>query len=69
MDAICLEHSLTSEEQKQFKQDGFFIVADAIPSELVADLTAATDRIIEDHRQTANLSPDSTVNMLNFIVL
>jgi len=67
MDAICLEHSLTSEEQKQFKQDGFFIVADAIPSELVANLTAATDRIIEDHRQTANLSPDSTVNMLDFI--
>ena len=67
MDAVCLEHSLTSEEQKQFEQDGFFIVADAIPSELVADLTAVTDRIIEDHRQTANLSPHSTINMLDFI--
>jgi len=67
MDAVCLEHSLTSEEQKQFEQDGFFIVADAIPSELVADLTEVTDRIIEDHRQTANLSPHSTINMLDFI--
>ena len=67
MDAVCLEHSLTSEEQKQFEQDGFFIVADAIPSELVADLTAVTDRIIEDYRQTANLSPHSTINMLDFI--
>ena len=67
MDAVCLEHSLTSEEQKQFKQDGFFIVTDAIPSELVADLTAVTDRIIEDHRQTANLSPHSTINMLDFM--
>ena len=67
MDTVCLEHSLTSEEQKQFEQDGFFIVADAIPSELVADLTAVTDRIIEDHRQTANLSPHSTINMLDFI--
>jgi len=34
---------------------------------LVADLTAVTDRIIEDHRQTANLSPHSTINMLDFI--
>ena len=67
MDTVCLEHSLTSEEQKQFEQDGFLIVADAIPSELVADLTAVTDRIIEDHRQTANLSPNSTINMLDFI--
>jgi len=67
MDAVCLEHSLTSEEQKQFEQDGFFIVTDAIPSELVADLTAVTDRIIEDHRQTANLSPHSTINMLDFM--
>ena len=67
MDAVCLEHSLTSEEQKQFEQDGFFIVANAIPSELVANLTAVTDRIIEDHRQTANLSPHSTINMLDFI--
>ena len=36
MDSTCLQHTLTEEERRQFAEDGFFIVRDVLPRDLVA---------------------------------
>ena len=36
MDATCLQYTLTEEERRQFDEDGFFIVRDVLPLDLVA---------------------------------
>ena len=45
MDPTCLEHSLTEQERQQFEEDGYFIVKDVLPPDLIADLITAVDRI------------------------
>ena len=43
MDTGCLQHCLTEEESQRFERDGFFIVHDALPPQLVGELVAALD--------------------------
>ncbi len=45
MDATCLENCLTSNEQQQFNEDGYLIVENAIPSAMIEELIAVTDKI------------------------
>ena len=45
MDATCLEYRLTEDERRQFDEQGYLVVEDAIPPLLVEDLTAVVDRV------------------------
>ena len=44
-DATCLEYGLTEAERKQFNEQGYLMVEDALSPEQVAVLTATTDEI------------------------
>ena len=50
MDPKCLDYCLTEEEAIQFKQDGYFIVPDVLPSAQVSDLVEAVDRVDSEER-------------------
>ena len=45
MDEACLEHRLTELERRQFDQEGYLIVKNALPADYVAQLVSAVDRI------------------------
>ena len=45
MDIECLQHCLTADEGARFERDGFIVVDNALPAEMVADLTKAVDRV------------------------
>lgn len=44
-DAACLQYSLTDQERRQFNEQGYFMIPDALSPAQVAALTAETDRI------------------------
>ena len=67
MDAECLNYCLTKKENQQFEQDGFFIVENALPSELVENLISAVDRLLRQHREKNGIAEHETVNMLDFV--
>lgn len=45
MDRSCLEYSLTEDERTAFEKDGFFVVQDAMPLEMVERMKQAVDRV------------------------
>lgn len=67
MDSSCLEYCLTKEEQNQFDQNGFFIVEDALPPQLIENLTLAVDRLNAHYRQEKDLGPHDSTNLLDFM--
>ena len=67
MHTTCVDHLLTEEEHRQFEEEGYFIIEDAIPPALVDRLTAAVDRIDAAERAAAGLSPHDGQNILDFI--
>lgn len=66
MDASCLQHRLTDSERKEFDENGFFYVEDALSPQQVADLTALTDRLHDQHL-TAGNAADRAMFVPNFI--
>ena len=67
MDSSCLNHLLTDEEYRQFEEQGYFVVENALPPQLVERLTAALDRIDAEDRTASGLSPSDGQNILDFI--
>ena len=51
MDATCLQYTLTEEERRQFEEDGFFVVRDVLPLDLVAQLIPIVDRLDAEARR------------------
>lgn len=51
MDARCLDHLLTEEEERQFREEGFLIIKDAITEEQADGLEALVDEIHEERRR------------------
>ena len=47
MNPGCLKHRLTAQERRAFNETGYLIIEEALSSEQVSVLTAATDRIYE----------------------
>ncbi len=70
-DKSCLQYSLTEQERKQFDEQGYFMIENALSPEQVAILTQSTDRIYaakvaEGHNPTTalfypNFIPDDTL--------
>lgn len=67
MDPSCLAHQITDDERAAFERDGYLILPDAIPSDLVARLTPISDRIDAQERQRLGVEPGARVNHYDFI--
>ena len=67
MDANDLKYRLTDEERRQFDEQGYFIVEDAISLNMVASLTKALDRVDAEERAAHGLRLHDRQNILDFI--
>ncbi len=67
MDTNCLNYLLSQAEHRQFEEDGYFIIEDAIPPDLVDRLTPAVDRIDAEERAASGLGPHDGQNILDFL--
>jgi hypothetical protein len=67
MDTACLDYCLTEEERLQFEKNGFFIVKDALPPQMVEDLTAVVDRLDAQYRPEQGLGLHDRLNIMDFL--
>ena len=67
MNPLCLEHCLTETEKQQFEDNGFFVVENAIPQEMVDRLIAAVDRVGAEYLEKDELPSDARFNLLDFV--
>ncbi len=67
MDADCLKHSLADEQRERFERDGFFMIHDALPQELVGELVAAVDRLDSEYRTRNAISSHELIHIIDFI--
>lgn len=67
MDTACLDYCLTEKERLEFEQNGFFAVEDALPPQMVEDLTTVMNRIDTQYRTEMGLGPHDRLNMIDFI--
>lgn len=66
MDSACLEHRLTETERVHFENEGYLIVPQALPPEMVERLTQAVDRI-HARKLAEGLGPHESLFFPNFI--
>ena len=67
MDTSGLQHRLTDDERLTFERNGFLIVENALPADLVERLTAVVDRVDAEYRSEHGVSPYERVNILDFV--
>src|SRR5437870_2884917 len=66
IDASCLPYALTEDEKRQFHEQGFLIVPQALPPEKIERCLAAVDRLYAERRQ-AGLGPHQDLFYPNFV--
>ncbi len=62
-----MQHCLTEEESQRFERDGFFIVHDALPPQLVGELVAALDQLDRECRARDRIRGNELLHILDFI--
>ncbi len=67
MHAEWLQHTLTDAEQTRFEEDGYFMVEDAIPQDIVEKANTAVDHLVADERVRRNLPAHARLNYLDFV--
>ncbi|MEE2992671.1 MAG: phytanoyl-CoA dioxygenase family protein [Gemmatimonadota bacterium] len=67
MDPTCLNYLLTDQERRQFEEDGYFIVKDVLPREMIPELIAVVDRIDAELRPNFDRGPYEGCNHFDFI--
>ena len=67
MDSTCLQYTLTEEERRQFEEDGYFIVRDVLPLDLVEKLIPVVDRLDAECRSQLGLEKHLKHNQFDFI--
>lgn len=67
MDRSWLQHALTVDEERRFAEQGYMIVEDAIPQELVARATAVVDKITAAEKASEGLGASDGINIFDFI--
>ena len=67
MDARCLDYCVTEEERLKFERDGFFVLENVLPEDLVDELVPVVDRVDGAYREREGMGPDKRSNMLDFI--
>jgi ectoine hydroxylase-related dioxygenase (phytanoyl-CoA dioxygenase family) len=68
MDTTWLQHCITEQQLRFFNDQGYLIVEDALPGEMVERLTAVVDRVAEAERERRGLSPDAPVDKFRAIL-
>jgi hypothetical protein len=67
MDPSCLQYCLTDDERRRFEADGYLVVREALPADMLPKLVAAVDAIDAEYRPKHGLSPTHPLNQLDFI--
>ena len=67
MNPEILNHLLSEEEKELFEQNGFLIVPNAIPTEVVDNLNQVVDRREAERRVEQNLEPHTKIQYMDFI--
>ncbi|MCZ6633876.1 MAG: phytanoyl-CoA dioxygenase family protein [bacterium] len=67
MDPKCLDYRLTEEESIRFERDGYFILENVLPQDLVEDLVDVVDRVDGAYREREEMDSYRRSNMLDFI--
>ena len=67
MDPACLEHRLTDQEKSQFEDDGFLVIPDVLPPQLVDQLYALSSEFVADHRREQGIDGDVTANPFDYV--
>ena len=67
MDPTCLNYILTDQERRQFEEDGYFVVKEALPRDMIPDLTTTIDRIDDEMRPQLGNETHDSCNHFDFI--
>jgi hypothetical protein len=67
MNSDCLQYALTEEERQRFEADGFLVIPDVLPEEMIQKLTAVTDRIDAAERAIKGRDPYVSQNIFDFV--
>ena len=67
MDSRAVDYCLTEEERLKFELDGFFVIDDILPEDLVDDLIVAADRVDGEYRKEEGIGPNKRSNKLDFM--
>lgn len=67
MDPRCVDYVITEEERLAFARDGFFVLEDVLPDDLVEELIPIVDRVDQEYRREEGIAPDKRSNKLDFI--
>ncbi len=67
MDKQCLSHQLTDEERADFEAQGYLIIRNALPKDIVSRAKAALDKVEAKHRKQHGLTSDEHMNHLDAI--
>ncbi|MDE2697737.1 MAG: phytanoyl-CoA dioxygenase family protein, partial [Gemmatimonadota bacterium] len=59
---------LTDEQQQFFEDNGYLLIEDALPPDVVAELNAATDEIYDREKAADRLEKAGKLNLRNCIV-
>jgi len=63
MDTSCLSHLLTETERKQFSNNGYLVIENALTPEILDICLAAVDRIDDQVRKELNCEPYKRINV------
>ena len=67
MNKAWLEHLLTAEEKRTFAEQGYLIIENAIPQDLVERATVVVDQITAEQKAKEGMGPSDGINILDFI--
>ena len=67
MDPSCLNHVLTPAEERQFAARGYIVLDQMLPPEMVAALTAVSDRIDAEERQKRGVGPQDRLTIRDIV--
>ena len=67
MDSTCLQYALTEEESRQFEEDGYFIVRNVLPLDLVNEFIPVVDRLDAESRSQLGLEKHQKHNLFDFV--
>lgn len=67
MDPRCVDYLVTEAERLAFERDGFFVLEDVLPDDLIDRLIPVVDRVDAEYRKEDGIAPDARSNKLDFI--
>jgi ectoine hydroxylase len=66
MDAWC-DHTLTDAERLTFETDGYLMLEDVLPDDLINQLEVAADRVGDEERKAREMTPYERLSVMDFI--